>query len=138
MTNVASIKTWYSGNWKSSNRKKPPYNGIKIQGTPTYDQDNKFLSAKVSFFDYTYDPDGLQSDIDELTPEQGWTAIPMPPYSPPSPSDPPNQESFTINGHVELVSQPSGMYLRIRLHFGIMAHEELGFIMKFDQTKKTP
>lgn len=132
MANESTTQVWKSGDWRPTSLNKPPYNGIKIEGTPKYDARNHLLSVQVVFIDYTYDPQGLTSELSELTREDRWVSIPF--------SDRaslPVEGTFTIKGEVRLESEFTGVYLRIHLTYGLESREELGFIMCFNPLEIT-
>lgn len=141
MSDNSTTEVWHSGDWKSVPLNKPPYNGIEISAIPTYDTETeKFVSATVTFTDFTLSKTGVSSTIPELTIAEQWVPVPKaikissPPASPPDQSNP----SFTIDGNVCLETTTSGIFLRIHLFYGMehSTREELGFILKFDQVKQ--
>ena len=141
MTSNIKPSVWYSGNYSSrQTAKQPPYNGIEIAGLPSYDEDSGlFLSASITFTDYTKDPNGSVVVMPALTFAEGRTTImaaagepTSPPQSPPS-SPPQPDSNFTIEGWVALESNGLNYSLRIYLSFGL-EHEraaERGYIMSF-------
>lgn len=145
MTSNIQPIVWYSGNYNSRRSgKTAPYNGIKIAGLPSYDeQSNTFLSASITFTDYTNDPNGSTLVIPALTFAEGRTSITeaagelaSPPASPPS-SPPQPDRDFTIEGWVALESNGLDYSLRIYLSFGLQYERaaERGYIMGFAKSE---
>jgi hypothetical protein len=138
MSEEKSTQIWYSGDWRNVAQKKPPYNGIKITASPAYDEKNKFVSVDVNFTDYSYSESGISSNIPDLNLSESRVVIPEVLSQPASTSDstPEPNPDFTIKGEVALEIQTSGLYLSIKLAYGIKEHvrEELGYILKFEST----
>lgn len=140
---------WRSGDWLSTPRRTPPYNGIEITGVPYYDHEGNFASARIIFKDYTFDPRGVTSRIEHMALSDDWVSIPSPaPGSPPAPSSPPGSppdppgdfEKFTIRGSAGLLYAANAILLRIRLSYGPeeLRREELGFILEFHAHEASP
>lgn len=139
--------TWYSGSWnENGNNSEVPYNGLKIAATAKYSLPTSppslqiLVSVNLDVVDYTYDPNGVSSTL-TLPKSNIWYGIPIPEddnVSPPIPNI-----KFTVTdieninlGKVRLDSNPSGTFLNIQFSFGPdhRKQEEIGYIMKFDQT----
>lgn len=126
-------QSWRSGDWKTVPRKNIPYNGVEITGVPAYDENGKFASADIVVADYTYDKEGVQSQIAVLNVEEGWLEIPaaVKPGSPPG-----IDHRFTVNGKLQLRCGSGGMLLGVDFAYGLdgQRHEELGFVFGFPTT----
>lgn len=139
---------WYTGDWKiDSNNLQVPYNGLKIGATAKYSAvtspptSQKLVSVDLVVVDYTYNPQGVTSPV--LLYKTGvWFDIPIPTKEGVSP--PEENKEFTVVGtdsidelgKVKLEANSAGIFLNIQFRYGIdtMKREELGFIMKFDET----
>jgi hypothetical protein len=137
---------WYSGDWKQKNNPEVPYNGIQIIAKANYSQPTSppttqtLLSVDVEVVDYTLDPNGVSSTV-HLFKTGDWYDIPIPENNEVSPPEP--NTDFTITStdeahlgkQLQLTITTSGIYLNIQFRYGVHAYnEELGFIMKFDET----
>lgn len=121
---------WYSGDWQTPPRSWEPYNGIEISGVPTYDNENKFISAKITIFDFTKNKKGISSTIESVTLADNWAHIPEPVTSSP-------KDEFTVNGRMKLRLASSVILVRVHLDYGLeeMKCYELGMIGGFHSTK---
>jgi hypothetical protein len=143
--NELDKKTWYSGDWKPVNDPQVPYNGLTISATPNYGPvtspptAQKFSSVLIDVVDYTYDSNGVSSQL-TLT-RGGWNSIPIPEDTSISPPQP--NFKFTVSGtgnsdlgQIQLTTTSQGIYLNIQFCYGAVdrKREELGFIMKFSET----
>lgn len=143
--NELDTKSWYSGDWKPVNGTQPPYNGLIISATPNYGPATspptaqKLAAVLIDVVDYTYDPNGVSSQL-TLT-RGGWNDIPVPEDTSISPPQP--NSKFTVSGisnsnlgQIQLTTTSSGVYLNIQFCYGPVnsKREELGFIMKFSET----
>jgi hypothetical protein len=137
-------KSWYTGDWTEINNNYVPYNGLVVSATPNYGPlispptPQKLVSVLIEIVDYTYDPNGVSSQL-TLT-KGGWNEIPVPEdisLSPPQPN-----QKFTVSGinsalgQIQLTITSNGIYLNIQFRYGPIGRqrEELGFIMKFSDT----
>jgi hypothetical protein len=139
-------QVWYSGDWKQQNNPEVPYNGVQIKATSNYSSPTSpptsqtLVSVAIEVIDYTKSPNGVSSTV-HLSKTGIWYGIPIPEnnaVSPPQPND-----DFTITStdgvhqgkQLQLTVTSSGIYLNIQFRYGVQANnEELGFIMKFDET----
>jgi hypothetical protein len=139
-------QVWYSGDWKKQNNPKEPYNGVQIIATANYNpitsppSPQTLLSVDVEVIDYTKAPNGVSSMV-RLYKTGDWYDIPIPENSTESPPVP--NADFTITStdeahlgkQLQLTVMTSGIYLQVQFRYGLNANsEELGFIMKFDET----
>ena len=121
-------QVWESGDWKLKPNPNVPYNGIKISGLSTYNDNQQLKSVEVCFSDYTYNPKGVNSIIKKLTLADSWTIIPNPKQV--------NKETtttdFSINGKVTLEIVENSIYLKIHLYYGPKnsINEAMGFIFQ--------
>ncbi len=137
---------WYSGDWKDTMKDFPPYNGIKVVATSTYSTQTsppstqKFVSATLNVVDYTYDVNGVSSEL-TLSKTGVWYDILIPENDAVSPPQP--NSNFTVIGidnislgKMRLEASSSGFFLNIKFRYGILTRtkEEIGYIMKFDST----
>ena len=139
-------QVWYSGDWKQQNNPEVPYNGVQIKATANYSpptsppSSQTLLSVDVEVIDYTLNPNGVSSTV-HLSKTGTWYGIPIPENNTVSPPEP--NLDFTITStdgahldmQLQLAVTTSGIYLHIQFRYGIDGYmEELGFIMKFDET----
>ncbi|MFY0629707.1 MAG: hypothetical protein JXR05_04950 [Flavobacteriaceae bacterium] len=137
---------WYSGNWKAQNNSQEPYNGVKIIAKANYSAitspptSQKLVSVDIEVVDYTKDPNGVSSSI-SMSKTGVWYNIPVPDNDEVSPPEPNTNFTITsidnnnLNELLQLVADTAGIYLNIQFRFGLNAYnEELGYIMKFDET----
>lgn len=145
MSNLTN-SSWYSGDWKSKNNIKQPYNGLKIIAKPNYGiptsrpTSQKLVSVDLEIVDYTYSTTGVSSFVIAYKTDI-WYEIAIPQnegVSPPGPNS-----DFTVIGInnvdlgvVKLEVSPKGIFLNIKFRYGVESRkrEELGYIMKFDTT----
>ncbi|KQB42572.1 hypothetical protein [Flavobacterium aquidurense] len=143
--NELDKKSWYSGDWTPINNLQVPYNGLIISATPNYGPSTspptpqKLTAILIDVVDYTYDPNGVSSQL-TLT-KGGWNDIPIPEDNSVSPPQP--NFKFTVSGtgnsdygQIQLTTTSQGIYLNIQFCYGPenKKREELGFIMKFLET----
>jgi hypothetical protein len=139
-------QVWYTGDWKQQNNPQEPYNGVQIKAKANYSpltsppSSQTLVSIDVEVVDYTKAPNGVSSTV-HLTKTSTWYAIPIAENNGASPPEP--NRDFTITSidgaHVgkqlQLAVTTSGIYLNIQFRYGVQAYsQELGFIMKFDET----
>ncbi len=137
---------WYSGDWKQQNNPEVPYNGVKIIATANYSpitsppSPQTLLSVDVEVIDYTLDPNGVSSTV-HLFKTGDWYAIPIPKNIEVSPPEPNTDFTITstdeahVDQQLQLAVTTSGIYLQVQFRYGLNTNsEELGFIMKFDET----
>ncbi len=124
------VAVWHSGDWKPAMGKSAPYNGLEITALPTI-ADGKFVSAKMTFVDYTFDPKGVTSELPELLISEGRVDVPQPT------DKTTDGKAFTVVGWVALQVYTSGLFLRIRLYFGAehMERHEMGNIFEIKMPK---
>jgi len=143
--NELNTKSWYSGDWKPINNLQVPYNGLKISASPNYGlatsppTAQKLVSVLIEVVDYTYDQNGVSSQLTLI--KGGWNDIPIPQDTSLSPPEP--NSKFTVSGvnnsdlgQIQLETTSGGIYLNIQFCYGPInkKREELGFIMKFSET----
>ena len=138
-------QVWHSGNWKTTPSKYSPYNGLEITGLPQFDDTGKFVSAAITFDDYTNSPDGVTSELPELQRDQDWVAVPQLSAKKKESAGPAKPESddnkptgvFTVGGKVGIQTYASGIYLGVELSFGPehQPQEELGNIFELEPPK---
>lgn len=143
--NELDKQSWYSGEWTAVNNPQVPYNGLVVFATPNYGPETspptpqQLISVLIEVVDYTYDPNGVSSQL-TLT-KSGWTAIPIPDDNSLSPPEP--NLKFTVAGiqdsglgQIRLDTAFSGIYLNIQFKHGVIGHqrEEIGYIMRFFST----
>ena len=137
---------WYTGDWKNTNSRQVPYNGVMIRASANYGlptsppSARKLVSVDLEVVDYTYNTEGVSSKV-ELDKTNLWYDIPIPEITESSPTEP-NSE-FTVKdiyntglGKLKLDANTTGIFLNIQFRYGVMhqTREELGYIMKIHGT----
>lgn len=134
---------WHSGDWRNNANTEAPYNGIEIRIKANYAALSPFnlSTVDVKIIDYTYTPDGVESDI-ILTKRDEWYTIPIPEIKDETVSK--ANPEFTVkgifnledNGLLKLENTTTGIYLNIQFRYGILNGEELGFIARIEEVKQ--
>lgn len=140
--NGLNTKSWYTGDWKQINNLQAPYNGLKISATANYGPgaslptDRKPVSVLIEVVDYTYDQNGISSEL--ILTKGSWNYIPIPQDT--SLLPPESNSKFTVSGignsalgKIQLVTYYNGIFLQVEFCYGPTngKREELGFIMNF-------
>ena len=124
-----SPQTWHSADWRQQNAPKIPYNGLEITTTPIYSDDGKLIALSVEVIDFTKNPNGVTSTIDELSFDDE-TDIPIPKLSseskdPQLAADKKAEEDaiqgnpdFTVEGYISIVQSQGLAYIFIQLKYG--------------------
>jgi hypothetical protein len=135
---------WYTGDWKQQNNAEIPYNGVQIKARANYipltspPTSQKLISVAIEVVDYTNSINGISSNL--ILYKTGiWYGIPIPENTEVSPPQP--NLDFTVIGidsvslgQLQLDNTTAGIYLNIQFRYGKPSREELGFIMKINET----
>ena len=105
---------WTSGDWSKRPKSEPPYNGIKVLATPTY-QDGTLATLSIQVVDYTNSPEGVAVSADFKPALPGKTLTVRPPGQ--------QQPAATVQGTLELRASPSvattTLFLFADLQYGL-------------------
>ena len=125
--------TWRSGNWRPKPRSQPPFNGLEVVGVVHLDSEGHYLSASITFKDYTYAEQGVSSTLPDLPDHGEWVDIPQPAV--PNPL-----ETYTVTGRLIAETLSGGLYLRVRLEFGLphLRHTEGGNLFRLSPPEPAP
>ena len=111
----ATALVWTSGDWSKTPNAEPPYNGLKLMVTPTYQEDRTLASLAIKILDYTNSPEGATVSVEFRPVVPGKKVTVRPPLQ--------QKPSATVNGTLELVSSPSVsaayLYLFADLFYGL-------------------